>query len=189
MAYADFARRAPADLIRLGEAGIRGAVEDRSGEEVRDLSALLRDPPPPPLASLIAGNVTASNEEWTRPVIREVVAAARERLTPATLSARLHTTPATLARGLRRVGLPSPNRLIVWGRLLTAAWLLSTRSWTVERVALHLGYASDGTLRNQLRGYMGASTRSLRQGDGFRRVLDTFREVRRSNAHVMEAGP
>jgi AraC-like DNA-binding protein len=175
IAYADFARRPPRDLIRFAEAGVRDVIGDRRGAELRDLVALLRHPPSPPLATM----VTATMEEHAQPlaqgILECVVADAAKGLTPAMLAKRLHVSRDTVARQLRMANLPSPNRLIVWGRILTGGWLLARYRWTVERAAAYLRYSSPGTFRNQLRQCAGTSARALRAEGGLGRMMEAFR--------------
>ena len=68
-------------------------------------------------------------------------------------AALFHGHPATVRRHLRADGLPSLNRLIVWGRLFHAGRLLQASGRSAREVATLLDFPSDQALRNQLKRY------------------------------------
>lgn len=65
-------------------------------------------------------------------------------------------------RWFTRVGLPSPRVVMVLGRLLYAHRLLLDPGYTVEDVALKLGYSKIKTLQMQLRAVFGVTEGELR---------------------------
>ncbi|MES2522624.1 MAG: AraC family transcriptional regulator [Gemmatimonadota bacterium] len=77
-------------------------------------------------------------------------------------------------RSLRKLcedaGIPSPQWVIGWARLLIAAHYLEERGRTIQQVAELLAYPSSCALRNQLRRYTGQSPRRLRT-EGVTRAL------------------
>lgn len=98
----------------------------------------------------------------------------------AQLADALALTPAVLARELHEWRLPSPARLILWGRLFRAARLLANPERSVEDTAYRLGYSSASALRRALRRETGLASTELRRQSALTCALDGFlrREAR-----------
>lgn len=90
------------------------------------------------------------------------------------LARTFYVTPRTLTRWCRRAGLPPPRRLLGWMRVLLAAEMLDDSGRTVMDVAFACGYASDTTLRQALRGFIGETPTKLRNMGAFRVVARGF---------------
>lgn len=97
----------------------------------------------------------------------------RRPLAPDDAARVYHRHPATLGRHLRRAGLPSLSRLVVWGRLLHAAHLLEEPARPVANVAAVLGFPSQAALCNQLARYAGLTPSDLRS-EGLALVAGEF---------------
>ena len=67
-----------------------------------------------------------------------------------------------LERWFTKVGLPSPRTVMVLTRLLYAHRLLLDPGYTVEDVALKLGYSKTKTLQMHLRAVFGVTAGELR---------------------------
>jgi AraC-like DNA-binding protein len=88
--------------------------------------------------------------------------------------------PRTVRDRLRRAGLPPPQRIITWSRLLHALWRLELSGKPVKAVAAELGYGGEVALRNQLKRYTGRTMGEVRAAGGFRFVLALFKDELRS---------
>lgn len=67
------------------------------------------------------------------------------------MAAALGHTQGSLAALLRDAALPSPAKVLLWGRLIHAGALLDRDGRTVEDVSLHLGYATSSALARAMR--------------------------------------
>lgn len=77
-------------------------------------------------------------------------------------------------RALRRAGLPSPTRILLWGRLVRAGRLLAGGHMSVEAVAHRLGYAAGSSLSRALRRETGHPPSVVRERGGMITVLDAL---------------
>jgi AraC-like DNA-binding protein len=82
--------------------------------------------------------------------------------TVTTLAERARLTRRTCERWFTKVGLPSPRTVMVLIRLLYAHRLLLDPGYTVEDVALKLGYSKAKTLQMHLRAVFGLTAGELR---------------------------
>ena len=91
----------------------------------------------------------------------------------------------TLRKHCSRAGLLSPQWVLGWARVLTAAYYLDEPGRTVVAVANLLGFPSPSALQNLLRRYTGVAPRTLRQ-DGTSAAVMTalFKAV---SAHEADA--
>ena len=71
-----------------------------------------------------------------------------------------------LAVLLRRNGLPSPGRLLMWGRLLRAGAYLGKDGRTVEDTALRLGYSSASAMARAMKRETGKTPGEVARGGG-----------------------
>jgi transcriptional regulator GlxA family with amidase domain len=78
------------------------------------------------------------------------------------LADRAQLTRRTCERWFTKVGLPSPRVVMVLIRLLYAHRLLLDPGYTVEDVALKLGYSKTKTLQMHLRAVFGLTAGELR---------------------------
>jgi transcriptional regulator GlxA family with amidase domain len=75
-------------------------------------------------------------------------------------------SPRTLRRTLGRAGLPAPEELLAWRRLLHAGRLLDDGR-SADGVARTLGFSSGSALRKCLKRHTGLRPRELRRQGGF----------------------
>jgi transcriptional regulator GlxA family with amidase domain len=78
------------------------------------------------------------------------------------LADRAQLTRRTCERWFTKVGLPSPRTVMVLMRLLYAHRLLLDPGYTIEDVALRLGYGKSKTLQMQIRAVFGITAGELR---------------------------
>ena len=165
MLYTELSPATAAVLLDLGRVGIQRVVFHRfedapaslksaidaelersvSHEVMKLLSRALRDLPGP-----------------LRHGIEAMLHAPGEGLTVVALAERAQMTRRSCERWFQRVGLPSPRVVMVLARLLYAHRLLLDPGYTVEDVALKLGYGKVKTLQMQLRAVFGNTAGELR---------------------------
>lgn len=89
-------------------------------------------------------------------------------------SAALGHSPRSLGDALRAVGLPSPSRVLLWGRLLLAGARLGTDRRTVEDVALSLGYSASTSLARAMKRHTGLTPAEVSRQGGMNAVREAF---------------
>jgi AraC-like DNA-binding protein len=177
LAYCAVSRHVAPLLVAAGHAGIDGLL--LRGYD--DLAASIRD------RLVYDGVGAASNDVVQRTVLPEGLAqdvfahcvrrAATTVLTVEQLAAELHVNRRTLQNWVRDAGLPSPERIIGWSRLLLVAILLETPSRSVVSVTARVGFSSVAALRSMLSRYAGLKLKEIRQGGGFTRLHAAFQRA------------
>jgi transcriptional regulator GlxA family with amidase domain len=97
-----------------------------------------------------------------RLALEDMLHAPGEGPTVTALADRARLTRRTCERWFTKVGLPSPRVVMVVTRLLYAHRLLADPGYTVEDVALKLGYSKTKTLQMHLRAVFGLTAGELR---------------------------
>jgi AraC-like DNA-binding protein len=95
-------------------------------------------------------------------VFKAALRLAHSPITLARLAASAGMHERTLRKYCDKHVIPSPQWIIGWSRLLTAAYYLSEPGRTLSSVADLLGYPSTSALQNQIRRYTGRGPRELR---------------------------
>jgi AraC-like DNA-binding protein len=111
-----------------------------------------------------------SVHRWLEPVLRSPL----EPRTVPELARRAGCSPRTLRRTLAAAGLPSPEQLLAWRRVLHAARLLEDPGRSVESVARTLELSSGAALRKTLRTLLGLRPGELAVRGGVRLVATHF---------------
>ncbi len=189
VAYADVHESDP-DLIRLGAAGVDGVLLARrppwasgirrsvegalAGALARSLERALRPRYPAPATSAVA---------WAAEHAVDTPSVAR-------LAAAVGHTPRSLATLLRDAGLPSPARILLWGRLLQAAAFVGRDRATVEDAALRLGYSTATALSRAMKRETGYTPAEVARAGGFPCVrASLFRRHAARSARAHRATP
>lgn len=174
VAYADFTGRPAGDPFTLAQLGVRAVVPRGARDEAALLAACLDCAPGwTPLEELIEQLrevLPVCVQRWLEPVLRSPL----EPRTVTELARRAGCSPRTLRRTLAAAGLPSPEQLLGWRRLLHAARLLEDPGRSVESVARTLDLSSGAALRKTLRSVAGLRPRDLAPGHGVRLVAARF---------------
>lgn len=92
----------------------------------------------------------------------------------ADLAHAMGNTVGRLGRELRVHDLPSPRRLLLWGRVLQATRMLESPGTTVDDAAFRVGYSTGGALRRAFKRLAGAPPMSIVRSAGVTAVLDEF---------------
>jgi AraC-like DNA-binding protein len=150
VAYADVHESDP-ELVRLGAAGVDGVVLARKPPWASGIRRSVDGA----LAAALARSVERSLHAGHTATVAAALAWAAEHAVDAPSVARLAAavgrTPRGLGTLLRDAGLPSPTRILLWGRLLQAGAFLGRDGATVEDAALRLGYATAGALSRAMK--------------------------------------
>jgi AraC-like DNA-binding protein len=102
------------------------------------------------------------------------VARAYERLTPESLARLLGVRRRVLTERLAEAGLPAPQKLIAWGRLIMAARLLEDGDRKVDAIALTLDFPSGSAFRNACQRYLGLAPHEVRSRGGAAYAIQAF---------------
>ncbi|MEO7985234.1 MAG: DNA-binding response regulator [Gemmatimonadales bacterium] len=165
LVYTELAPSTASVLLELGRAGIRRVIVHR----FEDAPSSLR------LALLAELEHSASQQviQALTDILRELPSELRQALeamlhapgdgpSVTALADRAQLTRRTCERLFTKVGLPSPRVVMVLTRLLYAHRLLLDPGYTVEDVALKLGYSKTKTLQMHLRDVFGLTAGELR---------------------------
>jgi len=163
--YTELAPATAAVLLQLGRAGIRRVVFQRFEDAPASLRSALHAELEQSASQQVMQAMNGVLQELPRELLRaleEMLHAGEEAPTVTTLAERAQLTRRTCERWFTRVGLPSPRTVMVLTRLLYAHRLLLDPGYTVEDVALKLGYSKPKTLQMHLREVFGVTAGELR---------------------------
>jgi len=102
------------------------------------------------------------------------VTRAHERLTTDAVTRTLSVSRRILARQLADAGLPTPQRLLTWGRLIVAGHLLEDTERSADGVAYALHFPSGSAFRNTCQRYLKATPSEIRANGGAGWVINRF---------------
>lgn len=163
------------ELFRLGRLGVDGIVLDTptngTPQHLREaLERALARAAGRRVAARLAGHAPSLLVEG----VAWAVAHAHSDPGPADLARSTARSLRAFRRELRRAQLPSPSRILLWGRLLRAAHLLDRDDRAVEPVAHKLGYSTASSLSRALRRETGLPPSEIRNRGGVTCVLDAL---------------
>lgn len=176
-------------LLALGRCGIRYAVFARYDDHPARLRQLLaaeetRATSRQLLEALATGLAPLPRE--LRRALEAALGAPADVQTVRQLAARAGVDRRTFERSFTRVGLPSPRHVLAAARMLYAHRLLQDPGFTVEDVAMRLGYAQTKTLQLHARTYLGLTAGEMRLAlapeDALERVARALRRAPRLEA-------
>ncbi len=96
--------------------------------------------------------------------IRRAMRAASQPISTGRLAALNGVEERTFRKQCRRLGMPNPQRLAAWSRLLVAAWWLDHTSLKLSEITIQLGFPSSDALRKLSIRTLGASLTSYSRG-------------------------
>lgn len=165
LVYTDLAPATAGVLLELGRAGIRRVVVHRFEDAPSSLrGALLAELEQSASQQVIQGlgHILRELPPEIRAALEGMLHAPGDGITVTALADRARLTRRTCERWFTKVGLPSPRMVMVLTRLLYAHRLLLDPGYTVEDVALKLGYSKTKTLQMHLRAVFGLTAGELR---------------------------
>jgi|GEM_PF-1948027 len=173
VALADFTGRPAADAFSLALLGVREVVcaarDDGAAALVRCLREHLNRNALGEMVEALAPLVPASVHRWLGPALLS----GNDSPSVPELARAARCSPRTLRRVLRAMGLPSPEQLLAWRRLLHAARLLDDGR-SADSVARALEFSSGSALRKSLKQRTGLRPRELAAGGGLRLLATLF---------------
>jgi AraC-like DNA-binding protein len=165
LVYTELAPATAGVLLELGLAGIRRVVvhrfEDAPGALRNALMAELEQSASQQVIQGL-GHILRDLPPELRLALEGMLHAPGDGPTVTALAERARLTRRTCERWFTKVGLPSPRVVMVLTRLLYAHRLLLDPGYTVEDVALKLGYSKTKTLQIHLRAVFGLTAGELR---------------------------
>jgi len=173
MVYADFNGR-EMDLFELGRLKVDAVLLAGENESLRGIREAVSEA----LVSSLAVRVTRSLGRRIAPpgpeLLRWTIENAHRQPVVKDLAEAFSLTRRSLSRVLEDASLPSPTRLLLWGRLFRAAQLLDDQGASVEQVAFTLGYATGAALSRALRKTVGHAPRELQKRGVLASVLEAY---------------
>lgn len=164
VAYADV-RASDPELVRLGAAGVDGVVAAGRPPWASGIRRCVEAS----LAAAVARSVERAmgpGHPAAAAAVGWAVEHAAEGPSVARLAASVGRTPRGLAALLREAGLPSPTRILLWGRLLQAGAFLGRDGATVEAAALSLGYSTATALSRAMKREAGYTAGEIARAGG-----------------------
>jgi len=177
--YAPLTAEAMRLCVAAGQAGMETVLIRGIDNPSRLLGPVLERRSAEPLVQdILAGalEVGGNTSDDTLRMLRFSLEHVRDRVTVLQLAASLGVSARTVATYLAGARWPSPERFIMYTRLLVLAWLVRDPACSVNRAALMLGM--DGaSVRHLVARYMGRSADSLRGPDGLAEVVHAMRRL------------
>ncbi|HEU4641571.1 MAG TPA: AraC family transcriptional regulator [Gemmatimonadaceae bacterium] len=178
------------DILTLAKAGVTDLALRGFDDIASTISTAIRGTSLEGVAAQVVRELGPVLPRRMRPIVEYCIANARAGLTVDEIAAALGMPRKTLARQLAQAGLPSPKRLIAWGRVFMAARLMEDHARSIERIALDLDFPTPSAFRKLLRRLTGLRPLDVRASGGLDCVQSAFRrEVRdgRKNAREVAA--
>lgn len=163
VAYVDPAADRCRDLFDAGRSGIDALILANVDDDALAIASTLEHAEARGVAGLLRGTLD-SYRPTARDAVLLAVTRAHETLTPDDLARRLSLSRRVLAKHLENAGLPSPQRLITWARLLVAAHLLEDPERSADNIALALHFPSGSAFRNTCQRYLRSTPSEIRSG-------------------------
>jgi AraC-like DNA-binding protein len=163
--YTSLTPEAPSVLLELGRIGIRRVILARFDDSPANLRAIFRDELECTASRKVIHGIDRLLEGLpmqARWALEEMLHAPSEVATVAALAERVSVQRRTCERWFAKVGLPSPRMVLVLARLLYAHRLLQDPGYTVEDVAVKLGYGRTRSLQDQFKEVFGLTAGEVR---------------------------
>lgn len=112
--------------------------------------------------------------ENIRDAILLSVTRAHEPQSASTVARILGLSTNQLGRMLSAAALPGMTRILTWGRLIVAGYLLEDQSRSADSIARLLSFPSGSAFRNSCRRYVGMSPGEIRAAGGSSAVIRAF---------------
>jgi len=163
------------DLFDLGRAGVVGLVQLDVDDRPRHIVQVIEQAQSRGVASSLR-RYLVGQRVLVRDAVLVVVSRAHEDLTTQRLAEILLVSRRSLSDALSSAGLPSPSKLITWGRLIVAGQLLLDHHRAADSVARALAFPSGSAFRNTCQRYLGLRPNEIRAAGGPELVIARFIE-------------
>ncbi len=181
VAYAHYSIDAMRQCFHAGHAGVVDLVVRGSHDLAVAITPLLERRSAHPLIRAIIKEVQHERGYLGAEalgILRFALEHVRERPNVTALATGAGVCRRTLNTHLGQSGLDSPERFLMWVRILVLAWLLRDETYSVNRAMRILGFDSPIPLRHLVARYLGHSCEGLRGADGVAHVVQAM--VRRT---------
>ena len=170
VAYVSATAERAHDLFDAGRSGVDALVVADRDDDPQVLASILEQAEARSVAARLRRTLTD-----VRPTVRDAVliavTRAHERLTTELLAQAVSLSRRVLAKHLEHAQLPSPQRLLTWGRLVVAAHMLEDFQRSADGVSLALHFPSGSAFRNTCQRYLHATPSEIRARGGAEFVI------------------
>lgn len=173
VAYVSFTPARARDLFDAGRAGFDGLIIVDQDDSPLQLRSVLGQAEARGVASLLR-NRLGGLHPVARDAVLVSVTRAHLRLTTQRLAEILTTSRRALLARLQQDGLPPPQKLITWGRLIVAAQMLEDANRSADSAARALEFPSGSAFRNTCQRYLKATPQEIRDKGGASFVVARF---------------
>lgn len=174
VAYCSLREEGGRGVLLLTQAGVHDVTFQELEESSAALRQLLAEAEQTCGADLIFARVRRALPRELEPFFLHALMYPAQSSSVGEVAAALGMHRRTMGNLCRRRLLPPPQELLVWARLLLAAYLLGARQVPVDSVALRLHYPSTGALRNKCRRYLARRAAELREPEAFDAAVAAF---------------
>ncbi len=161
------------DLFDLGRAGVVGLLQLDVDDRPRLIAQVIERAQARGVATSLR-QFLLGQRVLVRDAVLIVVTRAHEGLKTQRLAEILLISRRSLSDALAAAGLPSPSKLITWGRLIVAAQLLMDHHRAADSVARALAFPSGSAFRNTCQRYLGLRPNEIRAAGGPEVVIARF---------------
>lgn len=162
------------DILTLAKAGVTDLALRGFDDIAGIIAAAMRTTSVESVAARVVRELGPVVPRRVRPVVEYCLANAKASVTVDEIAAALGMPRKTLGRQLAQAGLPSPKRLVAWGRVLIAARMMQDQARSIDRIAQDLDFPSTAALRKLLRRLTGFSPQDVRDCGGLDCVQAMF---------------
>ena len=146
-----------------------------ASESAMRLVAAMSDPDGGPVASALRMIAERLDRDGLALVIT-ALALGRTRADVGSYAHALAMATRTIQATVRRVGIPSPHGLLLWGQALWAMWRLQYWNMTCKEAAAVGGFGNASRMAAALTGILHASPRRAAQSTDLQNLLERFRD-------------
>jgi AraC-like DNA-binding protein len=161
------------DVLELGRLGVAEVV-GRGPADVRAALQRIQALTQPRLVARIDRAFEGRVDPGIRALIRTAAELAGSGSRTSTLAGRLYVSDRTLLRACDRMGIPGPQQLMTWTKVLHAVALLDEPGRRVRDAARAAGFGSDRSMRRALHRLLGCEVERLRRPGAFARAVGRF---------------
>jgi AraC-like DNA-binding protein len=161
VAYVFVSTERARDLFDAGRSGVDALIIAERDDDPAAIAAILEQAEARGVAGRLR-EVLAEARPSVRDAVLVAVTRAHERLTTDELARTVSLSRRVLAKHLEQALLPSPQRLLTWGRLVVAAHLLEDSVRSADSVAMALHFPSGSAFRNTCQRYLQATPSEVR---------------------------
>jgi hypothetical protein len=168
-------------VLELGRLRVAEVV-GRAPGDVRGAMQRIQRLSHPPLVARLDRAFEGRVDPGVRALIRTAAELAGSGGRTTTLAGRLYVSERTLLRACVRMGIPGPNRLMAWTKVLHAVALLDEPGRCLQDVAMAAGFGGERSLRRAIHRLLRSPVEELRRPGSFARATGRFVRALRTGA-------